>query len=567
MEASVTPLTPANAAAELAARQDAPPPSPLQRILALPPRKRWMLIGGVAGLLLVLVAMLTLNRKPDQVALYEGQRMSQEDKGAVLAKLRQMNVPFTVDNGAILVPAAQADSLRMDLATQGVVKGKVGMELLDKQQFGQSANQERAQMIRALSGRLEKMIEQLSGVESAEVQVALASKNGFYREQDKNTAAVIVRMQHGHSLDRSQIAGITSIVAGAVPGLDTKDVSIVDRDGSLLSRSADGDRQDLTKQQREHQRLIEKTLLDRVNEILEPALGKENLRATVTAELDFNQVESTSQAHRPNQTPDAAAVKLQINRERLTNGQALPSGVPGAASNEPGKAPAAPMSGASAPLHAAQMGVIGGGLIKDNQTEYAVDQQVDVTRKAVGGIRRLSVGVVVNHRMVADAKGKLAPQPLPQEELDKLTALVQEAVGFSAERKDTVKVMSLSFLEKPKPEPLPLWQEPWVLELVKNSAVPVSLGIVALALVFGVIRPALAKEKPPEPEAAVDEVIDDLEALPSPEAIEGAGLEPHDPESPERLRILADARVMAKENPLGVANVLKDWMNGEPAKA
>lgn len=424
-------------------------------------------------------------------------------------------------------------------------------------------------MIRALSGRLEKMIEQLSSVESAEVQVALAQQTGFYREQARNTAAVIVRLRPGHVLDRSQIAGITSIVAGAVPGLDPKDVSITDQEGSLLSRTVDGDRQDLTRQQREHQRQIEKTLLERVNEILEPTLGKENLRATVTAELDFNQVESTSQTNRPNQTPDAAAVKLSIQQERLNNPQALPTGVPGAQSNEPGKTPAAPLTGASSPLQPAQMGGTPGAIQRDNRTEYAVDQRVDVTRQATGNIRRLSVGVVVNHRQSTDAKGKQSTQALPQEELDKLTSLVQEAVGYSKERGDTVKVLSLSFRETPKPEPLPVWQQPWAHDIVKNGAVPLMLGLVALALILGVIRPALKKEPLPEEETPelVNELVDDeLEALPAPSTAALAP-PPHDPETPERLRILSDARVMAKQNPLGVANVLKDWMNGEPAKA
>ncbi len=567
MEATVTPLTPANAAAELAERDLAQAPqTPLQRLKELPVRKKWMAGLGLAGLLLAMLLLSQVSKPETMAPLFTGS-VSDKDAGAAVAQLNQLQVPYKIqDGGTILVPAEKAGELRMKLAAQGLPKGTVtGFELLDTQRFGQSSLQERTSLQRALEGELSRSIGSLAAVQAARVHLAMPAQTSFYRENAKPSASVVLTLHPGRVLDKSQVAGIIHLVSSSVPDMSPKAVSVIDQDGSLLSQTPDGERQDLTLQQRAHVQYVEKKLLERVNEILEPALGRDNLRATVTTDIDFNQVESTAEAYRPNQTPDSAAIRSQSNLETSGPGQILPTGVPGAASNQPPTTATAPITGASAPLQPAQAGTTGGGTKRHSQINYEVDRRVDVTRNAVGTVKRVNVAVVVNHRMVTDAKGKSTAQPLPQEELDKLTALVQEAVGFNKDRGDSVKVVSVPFREVPKPEEPPLWKQPWALELLKTAAVPTAMLLVATLLIFMVIRPALAKEKPPEPppEAGLDAMVDDPEALPAPED----EISENDPESPEKLRILADARVMAKENPLGVANILRSWMNPENAKS
>jgi flagellar M-ring protein FliF len=412
-------------------------------------------------------------------------------------------------------------------------------------------------------------VSSLAALENARVHLAMPQPNGFFREQVKPSASVIVTLKPGHLLDRNQIAGIVHLVSSSVPDLSPKAVSVIDQEGSLLSQNPDGDgRQDLTQQQRKHVHDIEQSLQKRVNQILEPAVGRENLRATVTADIDFNQVESTSEAFRPNQSADSAAVRSQRNIEQNGPGQPQPTGVPGAASNQPPTQAAAPITGASAPLQAAQTGSGGGSARKESQINYEVDRKVEMTRNAVGVLKRVNVAVVVNHRNVTDAKGKSAPQPLPAEELEKLTALVQEAVGFNKERGDSVKVVNMPFRADlyPKPEELPWWKQPWLLQLIKTAGVPLVLLLVALTLVFAVIRPALKKDEP-EPTAdanALDAVVDGPEALPGGEPT--ALLENEDEISPMMSEQLEHARLLARENPLAVANILRTWVSGE-AKA
>jgi flagellar M-ring protein FliF len=242
--------------------------------------------------------------------------------------------------------------------------------------------------------------------------------------------------------------------------------------------------------------------------------------------------------------------------------------VPGAATNQPPLAATAPINGASQPLQAAGAGSSGGGLKREAVTNYEVDKTVRVTRNATGSVKRLNAAVVLNHRTATDAKGKTTTTPLPPEEVEKLTALVQEAIGFNKERGDSVKLISAPFKApvEPAAENLPLWKQVWLLDLLRASAVPAGLTLVALALIFGVIRPSL---RPPEPivlepaeeaEAALgqqlDAVVDDDNALPGTEG----GLPAL--EAPKENTHLEAARKLARENPAAVAMIMRDWVTG-----
>ena len=573
---AVTPLTPANEAALLAeATPDAPdkaePPSgPLARLQALPARKQWLLGGGTAGLVAMLVVLALWARQVPMVALF-GHNLPEAEAGMVVDQLNKMGEGFEVSplGQRILVPAARANELRMRLATLGLPKSAPsGYELFDKQNFGQSALQERTNLQRALGSRLEQQIATIGSVQSVKVMVALPQQNGFYREQEKPSASVALTLAPGRTLERGQIAGIVHMTAMAVPGMAPGGVTITDQDGNWLTQPEGESRSDLTQQQRAQLRETEARLLKRVNEILEPALGPDNLRATVTAELDFNQKESTTEAYGPNQASDRAAIRSQRNLDAAGNTQPQPTGVPGAATNQPSAPATAPISGASAPLQAAQTGLGGNGARRESQINYEVDKRVEMLRNAVGTIKRVNVAVVVNHRSSTDAKGKPSSAALPPEEIDKLTALVQEAVGFNKERGDSVKVISVPFRDlKPEPLALPLWQQPWLLELVKAGGVPAALTLVALMLLFGVVRPALAPEKvaaPPagSPEAGVDAVVGGPEALPGADGTE-AGLgedgQPLALPAPDMDKQLAQAREMARTNPLAAATILRSW--------
>jgi flagellar M-ring protein FliF len=548
-----------------------------ERFSALPVLRKAMLAGGLLLFLALLGLSAVWSARPDYRVLFSN--LSDKDGGAIVAQLSKMNVPyrFSEGGGAVLVPADQVHDVRLKLAQTGLPKGStVGFELMDSARFGTTQFQERLNFQRGLEGELVRSITALSAVESARVHLALPNQNGFFRDQQKPSASVLLTLRGGQVLDRAQIAGIVHLVSASVPELSPRAVSVLDQSGAMLSEQGDG-AGGLDSGQVQHVARIEALYAKRILDILEPIVGRDNLRAQVSAEVDFSQSESTTEEFKPNQGGVPAAVRTaQVSENAGGPGSALAAGVPGAASNQPQAAASAPINGAAQALQAAQVGQVSGlspGGRRDMVTNYEIDKTVRVTRAAAGAIRRLAVAVVVNHRVAPDKKGQAQSQPLSQEEIDKLIALVQETVGFNKERGDTVRVVNAPFRHNlaDKPAPVPMWQQPETVEMVRTLAVPLVLGLLGLALVFGVIRPVLgdlrADRLAQQPPAArqLDAVVDDLTELPAlqnrstlPTLAGPAAVSDAD----KRLEAV---RQMARTNPASVARILRGWAQGQDA--
>jgi flagellar M-ring protein FliF len=534
------------------------------RMAALPLRSKLSAAIGVAALAGVVLAMTLWSSKGDFKVLYAN--LSDKDGGAVIAQLSQMNVPYRMSEGgsAILVPALQVHDLRLKLATAGLPKGSVsGYELMDTARFGQTQFQERLTAQRGLEGELTRSITSLAAVANARVHLALPNQNGFFREQQKPSASVLLSLHPGRTLDRAQVAGIVHLVSSSVPELDPKAVSVLDQSGTLLTSTGDGQPSaGLDAQQLQYVNQIETGYGKRIVELLEPIVGRDNLRATVAADIDFSQTEATSEEFKPNQGAQAQiSIRSQQVSEQNGSTGAQPSGVPGAASNQPPVPATAPLVGAAQPLQTAQTGGAGTSGRRDATTNYEVDKTVRVTRNASGNIKRLNAAVVVNNRSVTDAKGKTTQVPLSSEELDKLTALVRESIGFNKDRGDSVKVINAPFkVETVTNVELPLWKQPGAIDLLRSLAVPAALALIGLLVFFGMIRPALkaalAPRPAPAPGAQLSAVVDDTQELPALPA-------------PQSFQHLAGARALAKDNPAAVAGIVRGWVNGEaaPAKA
>jgi flagellar M-ring protein FliF len=532
--------------------------------MALPAQRKLMLAGGIATLLAIFVAMMMWGREGDYRVLYAN--LSDKDGGAILAQLQQMQVPYKHADGgaAILVPADKVHDVRLKLASAGLPKGSVvGYELMETQKFGVTQFQERLNFQRGLEGELTRSIQALASVQSARIHLALPNQNGFFREQQKASASVVLTLYPGRTLDRGQIAGIVHLVSSSVPEMSPKLVSVLDQSGALLSGPQEGaDQSGLDAQQLQYVRQIESNYTQRIRDILEPVVGKDNLRAQVNAEIDFSQIESTAEEFKPNQGQQAtASVRSQQTTEQMGQGSATPSGVPGAASNQPPVPATAPVNGTAQQMQAAQGGTTGGNSRREAVTNYEVDRTVRVTRSATGTIKRLNAAVVLNHRTTTDAKGKTSTQPISQEELDKLTSLVRETIGVDDKRGDSIKVINTPFhVEKGEPDDVPLWKQPETIDVVRTLAVPLGLTLAALIVVFGAIRPAIhAAKPPPSPEDTqpkLSALIDDEEELPQLDAAEQLKLA--GPSMDERLET---AKRVARENPQAMANMMRGWMN------
>ena len=538
----------------------------VQRWQSMPARMQWMAVAGLVGLAAVVALMFGSARDADYRVLFPN--LSEKDGGQVIEKLTLLNVPyrFLDGGGAIMVPAGRVHELRMKLAAAGLPSGASGggYELLDKNSFGQTQGQERMKMQRAIEGELTTTIQALESVKSARVHLALPNQNGFFREQQKPTASVMLTLYPGRTLERAQIAGIVHLVSSSVPEMNPKAVSVLDQTGALLTASAENPQAGLDAQQLQYVNQVEAGYQKRIFELLEPLVGRDNLRATVTADVDFSQTEATAEEFAPNQGDKASiAIRSQQVSESSGSNGAAPSGVPGAASNQPPVPATAPVTGTPQPLQAAQGGGANANTRRDAVTNYEVDKTVRVTRNATGTVKRLNAAVVVNHRSVTDAKGKTTTTPLSAEEVEKLTALVRESIGFKQDRGDSVKVINAPFKVDPsaKIDPLPLWKQPEVIDMLRAAAVPAGLALVALIVFFGMIRPAmkaaLAPPPPPAPGAQLNAVVDDDNALPE-------GQVPALP-APKTNEHLDAARALAKENPAAVANIVRGWVSGEAA--
>ena len=552
-----------------------------QRLAGLDQGQRMRLALGIVLFVAIGIIGLVMGRQAEWRVLYAN--LADKDGGAVIAQLGTMNIPYkyTEGGGAILVPADRVHDLRLKLASMGLPKGSVnGFEMMEANRFGMTQFQERLTFQRGLEGELTRSIQALSSVQNARVHLALPNQNGFFREQQKPSASVLLTLHPGRSLDRSQLAGIVHLVASSVPEMKATAVSVLDDTGKLLSTPPDGTggMGGNDSEQLQYVQQLEQTYSRRILDMLEPMVGKKNVKAQVTAELDFSQTESTTESHKPNQTPDSSAVRSQQTVESTNGAAGAPAaGVPGATTNQPPAQPSAPINGAAQPLTAnGQAGGVGSGTSaskRESTINYEVDKTIKVTKGATGVVKRINAAVVVNNLITTDDKGKTVSTPLTETQLEKMTALVRETVGFSKERGDSVNVVNAPFaIDKTESLDTSLWRQPEVLEMVRSFAWPLGTVLLAALVLLGLVRPALKGLAPAITQIASSEELgrgSQLDAMESerPErpqlSAPGKGLDPAQPSGSELM--LEDARKLTRDNPAAVANIVKAWMNGEAA--
>lgn len=531
-----------------------------------------LMLGGAALAAAIVVGVLW-SRAPDYKVLYSN--LSERDGGAVIASLQQMNVPYTFaeGGGAVMVPAEKVHETRLRLASQGLPKsGTTGMELMDTQKFGISQFAEQVNYQRGLEGELARSIESIGAVQSARVHLAIPKPTLFVRERQKPTASVVLQLYPGRAIDDGQVAAIGYLVSSSVPELTPKSISIVDQHGNLLSGSGANERM-LDAGQLKYVQALERNYTQRVEAILAPIVGQDNVKAQVTADVDFAIVEHTDESFKPNQDPTRAAIRSQQSSESSQQGAAPVGGVPGALSNQPPPPPTAPITTAQpprpgqpnqpgqAPSGATATAQTGPSSSRhDATTNYELDRTVRHVQQAPGGVKRLSVAVVVNYRQKAGANGKMVSEALPAAQLAQIESLTKEAMGFSADRGDSLNVVNSPFTaEEAKPE-LPLWQQPEMIALAKTAAEYLLLALLALFVWFKVARPVLRKYTAPVLPPPADK-SDSNEAILLPTEEQA---------NPEVQRLaakyesdLALVRDAAQRDPRLVASVIKNWISSD----
>ncbi|HEI7944756.1 TPA: flagellar M-ring protein FliF [Morganella morganii] len=413
-----------------------------------------LMVAGAAAIA-VIVALFLWMRSPDYRVLLSN--LSAKDGGDIVSQLTQMNMPYQLaDNGsAILVPADKVHELRLKLAQAGLPKGgNTGFELLDKEQFGISQFSEQVNYQRALEGELSRTIESLSPVQTARVHLAIPKPTLFVREQKSPTASVTVGLLPGRALDEGQISAIVHMVSGSVSGLTSSNVIIVDQTGRLLTNN-DNSQQSVSTSQMRLTQETEARLKQRIEDLLAPLVGRANVQAQVTAQVDYSKVEQTAEEYKPNQQPDSAAVRSRQSSQSQQNSNGGPSGVPGALSNQPVSAPSAPVETAKADTkdnkNASPADNKSNSNINsqsDETTNYEVDRKISHTQRQIGVVDRLSVAVIINWLPQKKEDGTEEMQPLPPEMIKEIESLTREAMGYSVSRGDSLSITNSRFTDE-----------------------------------------------------------------------------------------------------------------------
>lgn len=539
----------------------------MEALNRLTPRQKLAGMVGIALLIAVLVGGMLWTKEPPYSILFAN--FDEKDGGAIVASLQQQNIPYRYAEGgrAILVPQAQVHDVRLKLASQGLPKGGlVGFEIMETQKLGISQFAEQINYQRALEGELARSITSLAAVRGARVHLAIPKQTAFLRDDTKTSASVVVSLAAGRTLEPSQVAGIVHLVSSSVPQLNPLNVSVIDQDGNLISQQRDR-LQDagLDPSQLKYVRELESIYTKRIEAILTPIVGASNVKAQVTADVDFSQTEQVAENYKPNPTPDTA-VRSQQTTEA---GNGIPGavGVPGALTNQPPVPATAPLTTPPAP------GTPGGippsptstaniNFSRNATVNYEVDKTVRHTKGMPGTVRRLSVAVVVNHR---SDPAKPKPVPLTAAEIKQVTDLAREAMGFSQDRGDTLNVANAPFTapEKEMVADAPFWKDAELVALAKELARYLVIGGIILYLWLRLLKPVIDKmvEPPAPPAEEEEETVDGVEIGPDglPHLVHHNAHQAYEDK-------LAAARELARKDPKAVANMIKEWMDGSEGK-
>lgn len=545
------------------------------------------LIGLGAALIALIVALLLWSRGPSYQVLFSN--LDDRDGGAIVSALGQMNVPYQFNsNGtAILVPQDRVHDVRMQMASQGLPRsGNAGFELLDQSRFGASQFTEQVTYQRALEGELANSIKAVHAVKEARVHLAMPRETLFVRDRQSPTASVVLSLYPGRDLSEGQVSAISWLISSSVPNLHADKVSIIDQNGRLLT--APTGEMGADNQQRNFVNDIEYRAVQRILTLLNPLVGAGNVRAQVTAEVDFSRREQTSEVYKPNQQPGQAAVRSQQTSSSLQRNPQQPQGVPGALSNQaPNNAtanlvnppaapnqPQAPAAPATDPANAAAQTANAanataagtdpslvslaeqarllqntGNARNDSTVNYEVDRTISHVKGPLGQLSRLSVAVVVNYRNTDKEQ-----QPLEQEELDKISDLVKQAVGYSADRGDSLSVVNGQFNEQGDTD-TPFWKNPeyreLAMELIKYLVFAFIL-FMAWRIVINPIIQGLIQAK-----AVADARVERQKE----ESAREQAAEQRAAEMSRYEENLNTARTMAHDDPRAVAMVLRSWLN------
>ncbi len=519
---------------------------------------------AIAASVAIGVYVVLWSQKPNYSMLYGS--LSDQDASQVLESLQKSNIEYHVDpnSGAVMVATAKVHEARMSLASEGLPRSSnSGFSILsEEQKLGTSQFMEKARYQHALENELALSIRQIKAVKAARVHLAVPKESVFLRNRKAASASVLLDLYPGHRLEVGQVAAIANLVASSVPSLELSKVSIVDQHGHLMSQNQSSADLAVTASQFQYASQVENSYIKRIENILIPLLGPDGIKAQVTAEMDFTSTEQTRESY----NPDMLALRSEQLEEDSSSSSNIAGGVPGALSNQPALDGNAPEIVSENESDESQSG--SGSMQRRSTRNYELDKTISHTRLAAGNLLRLSVAVVIDYKKSLDDEGEIIRVEHTPEELEQITNLVKETIGFNVLRGDSVNVMNSKFSLPAAVEPLPevpVWQQAWVWDIAKQ----VLGGLFVLFLVFGILKPAIknmmnkeitlhqtALTGPGGGSGVAGQLTAGNESLPASEmkALESA---------PEYDKSITNVKEMVNTDPKLAAQVVRNWVGEE----
>jgi flagellar M-ring protein FliF len=532
-----------------------------------------LLLLGVAAAVALGVTVVLWWKGPTWSLLYGN--LADADAGSVVQSLQAAGIEYKLDggSGAIMVPVERVHDARLQLAAQGLPAGKGGgFDLIAKDSgFGVSQFMEGARYQYALENELARTIASLAAVEAARVHLALPPQSAFVSDRRPASASVLLQLRAGRRLENEQVSAIIHLVASSVPQMDPDQVTVVDQQGRLLSAPKSGDSA-AAAEQFEAAHRVEETYVQRIETLLAPLVGDGRVRAQVTVDLDSGASEEAHEQYKP----DGAVVRSEQTSEETSRGaDGAAGGVPGSLTNQPpaggvavaaASRPAAGAAGAAggpagasgaatAPAPNAVATAAASGpesSSKQSTRSYEIDRTVSYSRNPGGRIKRVTVAVLLDNVRSVGADGKTTDQPLKAAQLEDITRLVKNAVGFDEARGDSVNVVNAPFLltqtEAIKPEEVPLWQRPWLMSVLR-----LTLGAVVLvALALFVLRPLIKN--------LAGAVVSPVTVMAPAAQVETGGAASAGGAPLAYEQQIVQARTLVTQDPKRVAQVVRTWV-------
>ena len=486
-----------------------------------------LLLIGIAAAVAAGVTVVLWTRGPSYSLLFAN--IAAEDQSQIAQALDAAQIPYRIQPASnnIEVPAERVSEARMKLAGQGLPESGGGFALMDKDPgFGVSQFMENARYQHALETELGRTIANLRPVEAARVHLAIPRQSAFVRDHHPGSASVFVQVKPGRRLEQGQVQAIVNLVASSIPEMEASQVTVVDQQGRLLSSPEGHDEFALREQQFDMVHRLEEDYTQRIEALLAPMIGAGRIRAQVVAQMDMAVSEEAHEQYRP----ESQIVRSEQISEQSSRDGSASGGVPGALTNQPppaGVAQAPPpntapqnnangATAAGAAANKAPAGATGltqpvGGTAgagsdasssKSTTRNYEIDRTLAYTRQPAGKLKRLTVAVLIDNMRSTDKDGKVKEVALSAQQLEHVTQLVKDAVGFDESRGDNVNVVNASFTTEPTPpegelESTPFWESPLFLNMAKLGAGLAVLLVLVLSVLRPMVRSLVGPTRPP----------------------------------------------------------------------